>query len=297
MRPDVWRSGFALFGSALVLAAAAPAAGEAEDGRAAPAEQLLTQAFGSPLSQAAAGGECSDGYVRLIDNRYEVDTRAFIRLVVRSPRSAPTERRLAMATKRIAGRLHSLGRFTEPEYLRGMTILSIENERGSGDHFVYLRELAKLRRISSSQRADAFMGTDLSFEDFERRRVGDYQLELRPAAQVGGEKVHVVAGTPRYVSSYASVEFWIARSDAAILETRYFKRDAVVAFKVIHTPRADTRRLGGHSLPTHILVENHARGTQTEAWIEQLSIDPGLNDALFTAAAVEVGRPIPGLER
>jgi len=273
---EVLRTSLVVLASALALLSPAPATGDAEDGRAPAAEQLLEQAF---------------------RNRYEVDTREFIRFVVRSPRSEPTQRRLAVATKRIAGRLHSLGRFTEPEYLRGMTILSIENERGSGDHFVYLREIAKLRRISSAQRADAFMGTDLSFEDFERRRVADYRLELRPPSQVRGEPVHVVAGAPRYVSGYARVEFWIAQSDAAILETRYFKRDAESAFKVIHASRADTRRLGGHSLPTHILVENHARGTQTEVWIEQLTIDPGLDDALFSAAAVEVGRPIPGLER
>jgi len=272
---DVLRTSLVALASVLALLSPAPAMGDAEDGRAPAAEQLLEQAF---------------------RNRYEVDTREFIRLVVRSPRSMPTQRRLAVATKRIGGRLHSLGRFTEPEYLRGMTILSIENERGSGDHFVYLRELARLRRISSSQRTDAFMGTDLSFEDFERRRVGDYRLALRPPSQVRGERVHVVAGAPRYVSGYARVEFWIAQSDAAILETRYFKRDTESAFKVIHAPRADTRQLGGHSLPTHLLVENLARGTQTEVWIEQLSIDPGLEDALFSSAAVEVGRPIPGLE-
>ncbi len=51
-----------------------------------------------------------------------------------------------------------------------------------------------------------------------------------------------------------------------------------VAFKVIHAPRVHTRRLGGHSLPTHLLVENLARGTQTEVWIEQISVDPGPPD-------------------
>jgi len=276
MRRDARRKRVAGCLAAIAVAFAAPAAGEAEDARAATAEELLARAF---------------------DNRYEVDTRGTIRLVVRSPLGGATQRRLAVATKRIGGRLHSLGRFTEPEYLRGMTILSIENQRGGGDHFVFLRELAKLRRISSSQRADAFVGTDLSFEDFERRRVDDYRLALRQPEVLDGEPVHVVTGTPRYESGYARIEFRIARADAAILETRYFKRDATSAFKVIHTRRADTRRIGEHSLPTRILVENHARGTQTEAWIEQLAIDPGLDDGLFSAAAVEVGRPIPGLER
>jgi hypothetical protein len=32
-------------------------------------------------------------------------------------------------------------------------------------------------------------------------------------------------------------------------------------------------------------------------WIQQLSLDADLDDAIFTAASVETGRPIPGLER
>jgi len=262
----------------------------------------LVVALLSPVS--AAGEPEMDGIAaadRVLDrafrNRYDVDTREFIEVVVRNPERELSRRRLVVATKRIGGKLHSLGRFVAPEYLRGMTILSIENARGSGDHFVYLREVAKLRRISIGHRADSFMGTDLTFEDFERRRIEHYRSELLPASSLGGEPVDVVSAIPRYASGYAHVEFWIARSDAAILETRYFKQEASTPYKVIRAPRADTLQLGGHALPTRILVENHARGTQTEVWIEQLSIDSGLDDAIFSAAAVEIGRPIPGLER
>ncbi len=262
---------------------------------------LAVVAFAATSIAGEAEGDGSPAANRQLErafrNRYEIDTREFIEVVVRNSDRELSRRRLAVATKRIGGRLHSLGRFIEPEYLRGMTILSIENTRGSGDHFVYLREVAKLRRISIGHRADSFMGTDLTFEDFERRRVEHYRAELRSPSALGGEPVDVVSAAPRYASGYARVEFWIARSDAAILETRYFKREAGSPYKVIHAPRADTVKLGGHALPTRLLVENHARGTQTEVWIEQLSIDAGLDDTIFSAAAVEIGRPIPGLER
>jgi hypothetical protein len=274
----MWRSLGRAGLAALAAAWLAPgsAAGEPEAEPASNADRVLARAF---------------------RNRFDVDTREFIEVVVRSPARELSRRRLAVATKRIDGRLHTLGRFVAPEYLRGMTILSIENARGSGDHFVFLREVAKLRRIAIGHRADAFMGTDLTFEDFERRRVEHYRAELRPASALRGEPVDVVSATPRYPSGYARVEFWIARSDAAILETRYFKQDAGSPYKVIHAPREDTLQLGGHALPTRILVENHARGTQTEVQVDQLSIDADLDDAIFSAAAVEIGRPIPGLER
>jgi len=233
---------------------------------------------------------------RTFSNRYDVDTREIVDIAVRDGHGAVRRRRLEVATKRIGGRLHSIGRFTDPEYLRGTAILSIENADRSDDHFLYLRTLQRVRRLSVRQRADAFMGTDLAYEDLERRRVDDYDVRFLAPAAVAGEAVRVVEGRPRFDSAYARVEFFIASADGAILETRYYKREAERPFKLLRAPRAGTRTFAGHALPTHLVVENFVRRTVTEVWIEQLAVNPDLDDGLFTSAALEVGRPIPGLD-
>ncbi len=233
---------------------------------------------------------------RAFHNRYSIDTRQIIEVVIRSEAGEEGVKRVAVATKHIGGRLHSLGRFIEPEYLRGTTILNIENAERSDDHFLFLRSLERIRRVSTNQRSDSFMGTDLTYEDFERRRVDDYDLEARPKAAIEGESVYVVEGRPRFDSTYERVEFFVAEADASILETRYYKRGADRPFKVIRAPRAQMRRFGEHVLPTFIEVENLFRGTRTEVRIHELTVDPELDDSLFTASAIEVGRPIPGLE-
>ncbi len=230
------------------------------------------------------------------ENRYGLSSRQVIHIVMRNRVGDESRRKVAVATKTIEGRLHSLGRFLEPEYLRGTTILNIENEGRGDDHFLYLRSLQRIRRVSVSHRSDAFMGTDLTYEDFERRRVDDYDLEARPAAQLLGEAVHVIAGRPRFGSAYAHVEFYIAKSDQSILEVRYFKAGAKEPFKVLSAPRAAIRSVAGHWLPTLLIVENRTRGTRTEVRIEDIELDPKLDDALFTASSIEIGRPIPGLE-
>ena len=139
------------------------------------------------------------------------------------------------------------------------------------------------------------MGTGLTYEDFERRRVDDYDVRFFPSTTVAGEAVRVVESRPRFDSAYTRVEFFIAGSDMAILETRYYKRDAERPFKILHAPRETTRTFAGHPLPTYLRVEDLARRTETEVWIEQLTVNPELDDGLFTGAALEVGRPIPGL--
>lgn len=259
-------------------------------------------AFGLPAARAqpeprdAAPSSGREIMRRAFENRYAVDTRQVIEVAIRNGAGEERVQRVAVATKYIGGRLHSLGRFVEPEYLRGTTILNIENRDRSDDHFLFLRSLERIRRVSTNQRSDSFMGTDLTYEDFERRRVEDYDLAAHPETTLEGERVRVVEGRPRFASAYERVEFFVAVSDGSILEVRYYKRGAERPFKILRAPRARIRRFGDHALPTFLEVENLARGTRTEVRIRNLTVNPELDDGLFTASAIEVGRPIPGLE-
>lgn len=251
----------------------------------------------APIPPAHAVGSAAEQMLqRAFANRYEVDTSLSIELVVRNDAGEALRRRLVVATKTIGGRLHSLGRFTHPEHLRGTTVLNIERDDRSDDHFLYLRSLGRIRRVGNSQRSDAFMGTDLTYEDFERRRARDYRVVSDRTARVRGEEVRVLTTLPRFDAGYERLEFWIAVRDDAILETRTFKRGSPDPDRSVRMPRPSMVRIGGHSLPTRMTVENRARGTRTEVRIEDLVVDPGLDDTLFTSAAIEVGRPIPGLE-
>lgn len=233
---------------------------------------------------------------RALDLRYDIDSTERVHIVMRNRFGEERRRSLAVATKRIDGRMHSLGRFLEPDYLRGTSILTIENDDRSDDHFLFLKTLSRVRRVTTAQRTDAFMGTDLTYEDFERRRIEDYDAAFLPDASVAGEPVRVVEGRPRFDSAYERVAFSIATRDAAILETRYYKRDSDEPYKVIHTPRAEMKVIGGHALPTRLTVENRTRGTRTEVSVEDIRVNPLLDDQLFTSVALEVGRKIPGVE-
>lgn len=232
---------------------------------------------------------------RAFENRYGLDLTQRVRLTVRNSAGAERHRVLEMAMKRIDGRLHSLGRFTYPEHLRGTTVLVIENRDRYDDHFVYLPSQQRVRRIASSQRADCFMGTDLTYEDFERRYVEDYALERQSEGVLAGEPVTVIAARPTFDSAYEIVEFTIAQSDFAILEVRYYQGGPEQPTKVLYSPRSSTRRVGGHVLATALRMENLRRRTETEARFEQISVNPELDAGLFTSSALESGRPIPGL--
>lgn len=245
-------------------------------------------------SQSATDATPAEEHLRrAFSNRYDLSSTQRVQLIIRNESGAERRRVVEIATKTIGGRLHSLGRFTEPDYLRGTAILIIENRDRGDDHFVYLPSQKRIRRVSSAQRADTFMGTDFIYEDFERRYVEDYSVAQRGAATIEGEAVVILAAQPRYESAYRQVEFLVAVSDAAILEVRYYQGPKAEPVKILRAPRSEMRTFEGHVLPTRIEMENHLRRTVSEARFDRITVDPVLDDALFTTSALEAGRAIP----
>ncbi len=216
-----------------------------------------------------------------------------IELVAQNRSGQELRRQFEAASKLIDDRMHSIGRLVWPEYLRGMTILTIEAGDRSHDAFVYLPSLKKVRRVGTGVRGDSLFGTDVTYEDLERRRIQEYQLNGLGSAEVQGEPVYLVKARPLRDFNYDRVVFAVARSDWVILETRYFKRGEQSPFRVITAPREAMVAHDGHVIPTRLTVHNHARGTKTEVTFEDLRINPPIDDHLFSLAALERKRKLP----
>ena len=227
-------------------------------------------------------------------NQYEVNSTAKIELVIRNGAGNERRRRFEAASKIIDDRMHSIGRLTYPEHLRGMTILQIEAPDRSHDAFVYLPSMQSVRRVSTAQRGDAFFGTDVTYEDLERRYARDYVLVSMSADEVQGESAFAVRARPRLPQSYHEITFWIAESDHVILQAHYFKRGAKEPFRTISAPRSGMSKLNGHTLPTKLVVENHSRGTTTEVTYRDLMVNPEIDNRVFSIRTLEQKGRIPG---
>jgi hypothetical protein len=231
------------------------------------------------------------------DARFDCPITGVIEIETHKGDDAALKRRMDVAMKSIGSRLHTYAIFREPQYVRGVAFLAIEPEVSgeSEERFVYLPSMRKIRRVSGSQSDDAFLGTDLSYHDFERQRGASYQVDLGPDVQAGGEAAFVVTARPRKAASYAVVEHTIAAKDSAILETRYFKKDAPEPYKKLWMERAGILEQGACRVPTRIRVEDRQRGTETTLSINSVRLDAELSDDLFSMVSLETKRPIPGL--
>lgn len=231
------------------------------------------------------------------DVRFDCTITGVIEIETRRGDDAALKRRMDVATKSIESRLHTYAIFREPQYVRGLSFLSIEAAvpGQSEERFVYLPSMRKIRRVSGSQSDDAFLGTDLSYHDFERQRGSSYQVELGRSVSTDGEAARVVTARPFKASGYALVEHTIAVKDSAILRTRYFKKDTAEPYKELWMDRAHIVEQGACRVPTRIRVADRQRGTETVLSISSLRLDTELSDDLFSMVSLETKRPIPGL--
>jgi len=227
------------------------------------------------------------------ENRYEIDAISRVELVMRNGSGEEIHRKVHYITKIIDDRLHSIARLTAPEYLRGMTILTIERRDRSHDAFAFVPALGKTRRVTTAQKGDAFFGSDLTYEDLERKRTDEFELGKLVVAESGGEAIYRIGGEPVHEGIYSRVEFDVAQSDHAILATRYYKRGEPEPYRVLETPRSSMVERKGHVLPTRLLVSNVRSETSTEVLIADLQVNASIPDRIFTVATLEQQRKLP----
>jgi len=225
--------------------------------------------------------------------RFEVDLTSVIELEIFNHDGDRRTRRFEATSKRIGGRVHSIGRLIEPDYLRGMTILTIEADGRNHDSFLYLPSLGRVRRITTAHRGDAVFGTDVTYEDLERQRVESFELGPLQATRWNGEPGYRIEARPHRKYNYGRVDFVVAKRDLAILSASYFKRTATRPYRIVTASRPEMIVREDLILPTRLTVRNLDRGTRTEVHLTQLAIDPPIDDHLFSLQALESQRPLP----
>ena len=227
------------------------------------------------------------------ENRYALNLTSTVELEMKDHQGGEQRRKIRVASKIVDGQVHSLARLKQPIYLRGMTILTIENHDRGHDAFIYLPSLQRIRRITTSQRGDSFFGSDVTYEDLERLRVGDFEVGKMTEKIRGGESVLLIRARPKRKTTYSRILFVISAKDFAILETQYFKLNQEEPFRVFTAPREGMIEKDGHVIPTRFHVVDKIRRSSTDITFTNLEINPPLDDRLFSLRTLESRRPLP----
>lgn len=120
-------------------------------------------------------------------------------------------------------------RFEAPGDISGTQLLTVENDAGDNEQWLFLSGFAKSRRIGSAELGDRFVGTDFFFEDLKHRIVDDYAWKTLGSEVVDGADCFKLEQTPQAAraktqSPYARAELWLRKDNYFVVKTRFFDK-------------------------------------------------------------------------
>jgi len=169
--------------------------------------------------------------------------------------------------------------FFAPADDKGVAFLKIEHTDKDDEMRLWLPAFKKVRRISASKKGDAFMGSDLSFEDMTSRELEDYAYRSLGDTLLNGQDCYVLGITPK---PYTDTEYsrhveWVTKDKYLdIRGESYDKADELLKIRTV-----DYVEQEGYDVPTRIYVENVQKKHNTLLTFEHIVLDSAVKDDLF----------------
>jgi Outer membrane lipoprotein-sorting protein len=180
--------------------------------------------------------------------------------------------------------------FDNPPELRGASVLVLE-KKPQNDMFMFLPELGKSRRITSQMVQGNMMGTDFSYEDFQRlqgmltsldsKRLADETLFERKAFQT--------ESAPSDPSSeYSKVRSWIDQETCVPLQVELFTKESAEqpAKRMTMNPKAFSQEKAS-VFPREIAMKDLRTETSTTIVIEKLQVSVPIDRKRFSQAELD----------
>ena len=179
----------------------------------------------------------------------------------------------------------SVLRVTAPADLAGMAFLQIQTESGDDDRWLYLPELRRSRRVAGRTRQSAFMGTDFSYADLDRRDLRDADARLAGSASLDQVPCWRVDVSPRAADAvYGRLEIWIRKDNGVPIQWQMFARSGTLVKTLV---ASEVRRIEDRWFIVRSVMTNLADGRETLLTLDRIVPTHTLPDDEFTVRALE----------
>lgn len=207
--------------------------------------------------------------------------------ILTDKRGATRELSFTAISRRYQGQLSkSVVRFSAPPDLAGAGFLQVQNRDGDDDRYLFLPALGGgSRRISGSVRSSAFMGTDFSFADLDRRDLRDSQARSLGVEKIGSSTCYVVDVVPRRSDTqYSHTEMWVRTDNFLPLRMRMYDLSRVL----IKTFEAqEIRRIRGSWFVSKSLMTDLKNKHTTQLVLQSITVNTHIPDEEFSVRALE----------
>ena len=164
--------------------------------------------------------------------------------------------------------------FKKPKRDKGVGFLKIES--GEGDKIsLFIPKLKKIRRISSSNQSDSFMGSDLSFEDMLSRDLDDFSYTLIDSED---DSIYLLQSISKDKDSeYSRHLSWITKNGLLTIKEYSFDKEN----KLLKEKLFEHVQIKNYNLVSKISVTNIQEQHSTILQINNLEVDSDIDDDIF----------------
>lgn len=224
----------------------------------------------------------SDEQLRSDDARMEAN------FTMVSKRGKVTKRRFESFSKQVSPtEERRFLKFLEPADIRGTILLTYDYDDKDDDIWLFLPALGRPRRISSGNKTDSFVGSDLTFEDLENVDLENTEFTLLRSEALNGVHCFVIEGKPANEreakeSGYSKKIFWIDKELFLPRQLQLYDKKKGELLKVLKLD--DLRQIEGSD--KHRLLksemENVVKGRKTFLEYTDVLLDAGVPDKTFS---------------
>ncbi len=188
----------------------------------------------------------------------------------------------------------SITYFVEPANVRDTAMLTWDYDgvEKDDDQWLYLPALKKVRRISSSDRGDYFMGTDFTFEDVKQTpELEDYNWKNLGTEQIDGQDVWVVEAEPKTKAlvkdlGYSKVRYYVRKDIHMYVRVDFWDRKGV---ELKHLVSTGIKQINGIWTATGGVMTNVQTGHKTELSFSAQQYNTGVSDRMFSERMLKRG--------
>lgn len=218
------------------------------------------------------------------------DTRADVKMILKSSGSDETLRLLRMDTLEVANDGNKgLSIFDSPRDVKGTAFLSFTHALEPDEQWLYLPALKRVKRISSSNKSGPFVGSEFAFEDMTSFEVPKYKYKYLRDENLNDKDCFVIELYPQYEESgYTRQISWVDKERYIPLKVEYYDRKNAL-FKTLEF-KGYRQYLNQYWRADEMLMTNHQTGKSTVLLSENFKFRTGLTDRDFDQSTLQRAR-------
>ena len=217
------------------------------------------------------------------------DQKAELTMKLINSRGNERERKLKQFYKDYGKEEKKIMFFITPADVRNTSFMnwSYDNPSKEDDQWIYLPALKKVKRISSDNQDDYFMGSDFTYDDLGERHPDEDTHKLLRTEELDGETCYVVESTPKESGyMYSKTVTWVMKDKWIGLKKEFYDEDGDF-LKTLKVKEYD--KVDGFWMILHTVMKNDQKDHKTIMQYENLEINTGLSDSYFTERRMSRG--------